>query len=567
MATRLERIQRSLMGRQAAHRLAMAMRGDVQKRVVHCLISDSNGQHTDYGFLGGLGTALAARFPCFGTGFYGAKHARLKYTRGGGTAFAFPKYGEAVAPGGSGVRLSISVDNASWNNGTLTLTLAGAFTNYSYRAGDFISIYSVTSGTTGDYAIASKTSANAIVLATSIGASASAVYGYVESIKGGSSNTAVPAAFAQGWNMPRSVLPLGSTMVYVPTTAATSMSSIHVHKNCAPLPMQGRLTHNAYGMKGTSGSFTVELYDSDGASTHTQLVAATTSANGTAGDWVVGRATTSRGDRTGNAREFIWASVAASAGAPSNQGAMAHLGSSVTNADMPYGVCVQGFAMRGGWSAYDHANLFQNILDNNTIDNYLRITRDQWSAGAGGSGSGIANFIFYLGFNDHAETGTSLGPAAVSNSTAAGYIDNIQAVINVITARWEALFGAGTAASECCFTIIPSHPISDSPTTPGVGDNAAREGLTQTYRRAAFGWAAGAPNRIAIDLFTLLGTNPYTRLNGQGLTLVYDTDVIHLNHAGFNLLGSLVGEVIDTAGDASVLIGGNRLLVGSLGGG
>lgn len=559
MASRLERLRRSLTGRTAALRLAQAGRGDVAKRVVHSLISDSNGIHTDYGLLGGLGTGFAARWPCCGSGFIGAKHARLKYPRGGGNAFAHPKYGESVAPGGSGVRLSIAVDNASWTNGTLTLTLAGAFTNYTYRAGDFISIYSVTSGTTGDYAIASKTSANAIVLASSIGASASAVYGYVESVKGGTSNSAVPAAFAQGWNMPRSVLPLGSTMVYVPTTAATSMSAIHLHKHCGVLPMQGQLTHNAYGMKGTSGSYTVEVYDSDGASAHTQLVAATQSANGTAGEFVVGRATTPRGDRTGNAREFLWASVAASAGAPSNQGAMAHLGSSVTNADMPYGCCVQGFAMRGGWSAYDHANLFLNILDDNTIDNYLRITRDQWSTAAGGNDSGIANFIFYLGFNDHAETGTSLGTAGVSNSTAAGYIDNIQAVITKIETRWNALFGAGTAASECIFTVIPSHPISDSPTTPGTGSNAAREGLTQTYRAAAAAWALGAPNRIAIDLFTLLGATPYTRLNGQGLTLVYDSDVIHLNHAGFNLLGQLIGEAIDVSSDASIFVGPNRL--------
>lgn len=545
---RSDTIRRSIAGVAAAQRLAAAGRGETQNRVVHSLISDSNGQHTDYGMLGGLGTAFAMRWPCFGTGFIGSKHARLKYPRGGGNAFAHPKYGENVAPGGSGVRLSISVDNASWNNGTLTLTLAGAFTNYTRRAGDFISIYSVTNGTTGDYAIASKTSNDAIVLASSIGASASAVYGYVESVKGGSSNSAVPAAFAQGWNMPRSVLPLGSTMVYVPSTASTSMSSIHIHKHCGVLPMQGRLTHNAYGMKGTSGSFTVELYDSDGASTHTQLVAATTSANGTAGEWVVGRATTSRGDRTGNAREFIWASVAASVGAPSNQGAMAHLGSSVTNADMPYGVCVQGFAMRGGWSAYDHANLFQNILDTNTIDNYLRITRDQWSAGAGGSGSGIANFIFYLGFNDHAETGTSVGGAAASNSTAAGYIDNIKAVIDKIETRWNALFGSGTAGTECVFTIIPSHPISDSPSTPGTGTNSEREALTQTYRAAAAAFAVSRANVIAIDLFTALGSNPYTRLNGQGLTLVYNTDVIHLNHAGFNLLGLLVAELIDSAG-------------------
>lgn len=66
------------------------------------------------------------------------------------------------------LRGTITGTAASWTPGTLTLTLTGAFTNYTFVEGDEIQITGGTAVTEGFYTIASRTSANAIVLASSI---------------------------------------------------------------------------------------------------------------------------------------------------------------------------------------------------------------------------------------------------------------------------------------------------------------------------------------------------------------------------------------------------------------
>lgn len=66
------------------------------------------------------------------------------------------------------LRGSLSGSTATWTVATLTLTQASAFTNYTYVSGDEIEILDGTGATTGVYKIASKASANAIVLSTSL---------------------------------------------------------------------------------------------------------------------------------------------------------------------------------------------------------------------------------------------------------------------------------------------------------------------------------------------------------------------------------------------------------------
>lgn len=66
------------------------------------------------------------------------------------------------------LRGSLSGTTATWTAATKTLTAASAFTNYSYVSGDEIQIIDGTGATTGVYKIASRTSANAIVLETSL---------------------------------------------------------------------------------------------------------------------------------------------------------------------------------------------------------------------------------------------------------------------------------------------------------------------------------------------------------------------------------------------------------------
>lgn len=67
-------------------------------------------------------------------------------------------------------RGTISGTSASWTASSLTLTKASAFTNYTFVDGDEIEI-TAGSGTEGFYEIASRTSANAIVLSSSLSGS------------------------------------------------------------------------------------------------------------------------------------------------------------------------------------------------------------------------------------------------------------------------------------------------------------------------------------------------------------------------------------------------------------
>ena len=68
------------------------------------------------------------------------------------------------------LRGTVTGSNATWTTATNTLTLASAFTDYTFVDGDEIEITDG-SGTEGFYEVASRTSANAIVLASSLSAS------------------------------------------------------------------------------------------------------------------------------------------------------------------------------------------------------------------------------------------------------------------------------------------------------------------------------------------------------------------------------------------------------------
>lgn len=69
-------------------------------------------------------------------------------------------------------RPQISVAGATWTEATKTLTKTGAFTGYSFLSKDVGRDVSGTGATDGTYEVASRVSADAITLATSIGAAA-----------------------------------------------------------------------------------------------------------------------------------------------------------------------------------------------------------------------------------------------------------------------------------------------------------------------------------------------------------------------------------------------------------
>lgn len=66
----------------------------------------------------------------------------------------------------------ITITDGTWTEATKTLTKTAAFASYTYADGDTIKISDGTGATAATYTIASRTSDNAIVLVTSIGAGA-----------------------------------------------------------------------------------------------------------------------------------------------------------------------------------------------------------------------------------------------------------------------------------------------------------------------------------------------------------------------------------------------------------
>lgn len=71
-------------------------------------------------------------------------------------------------------RAEIALTGATWTHATRTLTKVGAFAGYTFLSADTLEVTGGTGATVGTYEVESKTSADAIVLRTSIGAAADA---------------------------------------------------------------------------------------------------------------------------------------------------------------------------------------------------------------------------------------------------------------------------------------------------------------------------------------------------------------------------------------------------------
>lgn len=67
---------------------------------------------------------------------------------------------------------NIAITGGTWTDATKTLTKTGAFTNYVFKAGDRVRITGGTGATAGFYVVATRASADAITLTTSIGVGA-----------------------------------------------------------------------------------------------------------------------------------------------------------------------------------------------------------------------------------------------------------------------------------------------------------------------------------------------------------------------------------------------------------
>lgn len=89
----------------------------------------------------------------------GTASATAYGTDGVGGASATQTAGELTV-----LRPDMDLSSVTWTESSKTITKTGAFVEYTFRAGDRLTVFSGTGAVAGSYLIASRTSANAIVL-------------------------------------------------------------------------------------------------------------------------------------------------------------------------------------------------------------------------------------------------------------------------------------------------------------------------------------------------------------------------------------------------------------------
>lgn len=544
MALSAAQIEAAITNRQAAKRLSDWT--DNTGRVVHMFIGDSNTMKDEYGMVGGIGKALGSRYPVFGTGILGARHKRGGTSRGGGW-FAWPYYQSDAALSGGAVRNILSVNNASWNSGTMTMT--GTFTGYTWKSGDTFSALD-SSGATDlrDHVIVSGDS-SAIVLATSPGATGT-YDGYINNSAGASSFSSVPTAFHSGWNMPRMLEPYGACMVYDASGTTFNEANIFGFPKNGPIPVNQTLVYTVAHLKAAgSGTIRPGIGHYDGTPTGFgtfAVISGTTaqSTNGTDGDLGFIRVTKAVGQHISpNSSKDVMCFVTPAAGVDTSP--VCYLFHYVCAPAVTNGVTVQGFLARGGQTLVDLRNGV-DFLSEDSWTNWWSTVDDHFSATNGGDGNRRVCVWIHSGFNDHAATTTLSADGVNYTHTKAGFKANLRDLIQKFKTKYDAQFGAGASDTELYFVAMPSHPISDEPSTSGtIADRTYREGLSCGYRQATAELCDEFSNLIAVDLFALLGENPFSQIYNRGMTLGYTgdpdvDDVIHLQPAGYDFLGGKI---------------------------
>lgn len=524
-------------------------------RVSFSLIADSNGLHQDFGWMRGLTNGLrTAGVPIFGTGVFGARHNRVKYGQGGGSEIAWPRYTQTSAFSGTATTkglLEIKFTAATWDHSTRTLTKTGAFTNYSFHTGDRLYVYSATSGTTGDYTVESKTSADAIVLTTSIGTSASAIAASLTGAAGDTARSDIPAAFYRRNNIPASWGPFGNAMAYHGTSGTFSASNEIGMPMWGPIPFNGRPVASSIMVKSNAGKAgKIDYYAVNTAYITAVLVGGTaySVSGGSDGDLTVARhaisSDTSRVEDTTTYGGRDWM-LAGQGLSTSDSGHGANWGIHVCNASLNRGFSLTGLLCRGGMSAYDMAEIAR-FMDTLTWEAFIYAIADQHASGAGGDGTVRHCVIINTGFNDAGEAATSYD-GVNAGSTKAGHKANVQDLMATIRARWNTYRGANADQTELFFMLMPSHCISDAPTSPGTSDRHAQEASVRQYRDAQREIASSTYNTFCVDLQRVFGTDGFATINDARMTFVYNTDVLHLATHGYDFLGGAAFSALDVA--------------------
>lgn len=191
------------------------------------------------------------------------------------------------------------------------------------------------------------------------------------------------------------------------------------------------------------------------------------------------------------------------------------------------GMAVNSLFSLGGASGRSLATGLQTC-PSATIQTYFKHIRLRQIASRGTAGK-VVVFI-QAGMNDRVDTGTSVGPSPTGTNTGAGFVDNCNAVITVVTNAWSAL---GYPSEDLCFLVMVSHPVVS---TASTGDTVMSE-----MASAAIGAYSKSSSVAVFDI----------RNRTKGLFLqdsgYYDSGSdAHLTSAGYdyiaNQLFSLVKE-------------------------
>jgi hypothetical protein len=173
------------------------------------------------------------------------------------------------------------------------------------------------------------------------------------------------------------------------------------------------------------------------------------------------------------------------------------------NQDATSGISVTQLYAAAGKDLYDYATTFQGYTQAQWTNYFNAVTYQQVQDGQSPT---VVVFI-NSGDNDINDSSrTSIGPiGGLANNTAAGYADNLAAVVNLLTAAWT---GAGlpignNGSSGLYFLIVPSQVY-------GNPDNSALISM----RAAAASYASAHSSDMSfVDLAALV---PYSELVANG---------------------------------------------------
>jgi len=111
-----------------------------------------------------------------------------------------------------------------------------------------------------------------------------------------------------------------------------------------------------------------------------------------------------------------------------------------------------------------------------TIQTYLKNIRLRQIAARGAAGKVIV--FIQCGMNDRVDTGTSVGTSPTGSNTGAGFVDNCNAVITVVTNAWSAL---GYPAEDLSFVVMVSHPVVSTASTGDTVMTAMASAVVTAY--------------------------------------------------------------------------------------